>query len=187
MRLWIKEPLAVLAEGAGGGVVVDRGKIAELVPAGGKPTGRIDQEFDASRHVVIPGLINTHHHFFQTLTRAHPSAINKELFPWLQALYPIWARNVKPEAFRLATRLALTELMLSGCTCASDHQYLFPDGLEDAMDIQAEEASPPRHPHDAYPRFDEPLRKRWRAAARLGRPGRGYDPCRLRAHSWSLS
>jgi 8-oxoguanine deaminase len=141
MRLWIKQPLAVLAEGAEGGIVVDRGRIAELVAAGGKPAGHVDQVFDASNHVVIPGLINTHHHFFQTLTRAHPAAINKELFPWLKALYPIWAKNVKPEAFRLATRLALTELMLSGCTCASDHQYLYPAGLNDAMDIQAEEAA----------------------------------------------
>jgi 8-oxoguanine deaminase len=141
MRLWIKQPLAVLADNAGGGIVVDRGRIAELVPAGGKPAGHIDQVFDASNHVVIPGLINTHHHFFQTLTRAHPAAINKELFPWLKALYPIWAKNVKPEAFRLATRLALTELMLSGCTCASDHHYLYPAGLDGAMDIQAEEAA----------------------------------------------
>ena len=141
MRLWIKGPLAVLAEGAGGGMVVDDGKIVELVPAGREPSSPIDQVFDASHHVVIPGLINTHHHFFQTLTRAHPAAINKELFPWLKALYPIWARNVTPDAFRLATRLALTELMLSGCTCSSDHQYLFPVGLDDAMDIQAEEAA----------------------------------------------
>ena len=101
----------------------------------------VDQVHDASRHVVLPGLVNTHHHFFQTLTRAHPAAINKELFPWLKALYPIWARHVKPDAFRMATRLALTELMLSGCTTSSDHQYLFPVGLDDAMDIQAEEAA----------------------------------------------
>ncbi|HVY21346.1 MAG TPA: 8-oxoguanine deaminase [Bauldia sp.] len=141
MRQWIKNPLAVLAEGAGGGIVVEDGKITALVASGKSPEGQIDQTFDASRHVVIPGLINTHHHFFQTLTRAHPAAINKELFPWLQALYPIWARNVTPEAFRQATRLALTELLMSGCTCASDHQYLFPVGLENAMDIQAEEAT----------------------------------------------
>ncbi len=141
MRLWIKEPLAVLAEGAGGGLVVEDGKIVELVATGKQPAASVDQVHDASRHVVIPGLINTHHHFFQTLTRAHPAAINKELFPWLKALYPIWARHVKPDAFRMATRLALTELMLSGCTCSSDHQYLFPVGLDDAMDIQAEEAA----------------------------------------------
>jgi 8-oxoguanine deaminase len=141
MRLFIKQPLAVLAEAAEGGIVVEDGKIVALVPAGRKPDGRIDQTFDASRHVVIPGLINTHHHFFQTLTRAHPAAINKELFPWLKALYPIWAKAMKPEAFRLATRLAQTELLMSGCTCASDHHYLYPAGLEDAMDVQAEEAA----------------------------------------------
>jgi 8-oxoguanine deaminase len=141
MRQWIKNPLAVLADGAGGGIVVEDGRIAALVPSGKTPEGKIDLTFDASNHVVIPGLINTHHHFFQTLTRAHPAAINKELFPWLQALYPIWAKNVKPEAFRQATRLALTELLMSGCTTASDHQYLFPVGLENAMDIQAEEAA----------------------------------------------
>ncbi len=140
MRLWIKQPLAILAEGASGGLVVEDGRIVELIPAGGAPSAPVDETFDATRHVVIPGLINTHHHFFQTLTRAHPAAINKELFPWLQALYPIWARGVTPDAFRLATRLALTELLMSGCTTASDHQYLFPAGLEDAMDIQAEEA-----------------------------------------------
>ena len=131
----------MLAEAAGGGTVVDgSGRIAELVPSGGTPATACDLVFDASRHVVVPGLVNTHHHFFQTLTRAHPEAINKELFPWLKTLYPIWARNVKPEAFRLATRLALTELLMSGCTTVSDHHYLYPGGLEDAMDIQAEEA-----------------------------------------------
>lgn len=140
MALWIKNPLAILAENAAGGMVVDGNKIVELVPSGGSPVYAVETIFDASRHVVIPGLVNTHHHFFQTLTRAHPAAINKELFPWLQALYPIWAKNVKPDAFRLATRLALTELMMSGCTCASDHQYLYPEGLEEAMDIQMEEA-----------------------------------------------
>ena len=140
MRVWIREPLAVLAAGAAGGIVVADGKIAALVARGETPE-KIDRTFDATRHVVIPGLINTHHHFFQTLTRAHPAAINKELFPWLKALYPIWAKNVKPDAFRLATRLALTELMMSGCTCASDHHYLYPVGLEGAMDIQAEEAA----------------------------------------------
>ena len=142
LPLWLKSPLAILAaEGAdaGGGVVVAGGKIAELVPAGGTPSMSCAQ-FDASRHVVLPGLINTHHHFYQTLTRAHPAAINKELFDWLTALYPVWAK-LGPEALRLATRLALTELMMSGVTCSSDHHYVFPDGLEDALDIQAEEAT----------------------------------------------
>lgn len=141
MRLWIKDPIAILAEGAERGVVVEDGRIAELVPAGSPPSAPVDETYDAGRHVVIPGLVNTHHHMFQTLTRAHPAAINKELFPWLEALFPIWARNVRPDNLRLATRLALTELLLSGCTTVSDHQYLFPPGLDEAMDIQAEEAT----------------------------------------------
>ncbi len=138
-RLWLRDPLAILAEGAGGGLVVEGTRIAERVPAGGRPAGPVDATFDAARHVVIPGLVNTHHHVFQTLTRAHPSAINKPLFPWLKALYAIWGR-LTPEAFRLATRLAYTELLLSGCTTAGDHHYLFPRGLEAAVDIQVEEA-----------------------------------------------
>ena len=141
MRTWIKNPLAVLADNAGGGLVVEKGVIAELVPAGKAPASPVDATFDASAHVAIPGLVNTHHHMFQTLTRAHPAAINKELFPWLQALFPIWSRNLKPEGFRLASRLALTELLMSGCTTVSDHQYLYPPGLDAAMDIQAEEAA----------------------------------------------
>ena len=141
-RLWIRDPLAILAERperAGGGVVVADGRIVSLVRAGDTPS--YDRIFDASGHVVIPGLVNTHHHMFQTLTRAHPQAIDKELFPWLKALYPIWARNMNPRAFRLATRLALTELMMSGVTTVSDHQYLFTNDIADAMDIQAEEAT----------------------------------------------
>lgn len=138
MRLWIKNPLAILAEEAAGGIVVSNGRIVALVGQGMVP--EFDKIFDASAHVVLPGLINTHHHFYQTLTRAHPQAINKELFDWLKALYPVWAR-LTPEAHRLATRLALTELLMSGVTCSSDHHYVFPGGLDDAMDIQVEEAA----------------------------------------------
>lgn len=141
MRIWIKNPLAILADNAGGGLVVENGKISELIASGAAPARAVDAIFDASRHVITPGLVNTHHHMFQTLTRAHPAAINKELFPWLMALFPIWARYVKPDNFRLATRLALTELLMSGCTTVSDHQYFFTPGLENAMDIQAEEAA----------------------------------------------
>lgn len=138
-RLWIRRPLAILAEGAAGGVVVEGSRIAECLSAGAEPAQPVDETFDASAHVVIPGLINTHHHAFQTLTRAHPAAIDKPLFPWLKALYPVWDR-ITPEAFRLATRVAFTELLLSGCTTAGDHHYLFPKGLEDAVDVQVEEA-----------------------------------------------
>jgi 8-oxoguanine deaminase len=139
LRLWIKDPLAILGAGAERGIVVDGSRIVELVARGAEPNAPVDATFDAARHVVIPGLVNTHHHFYQTLTRAHPDAINKDLFPWLVALYPIWAR-LKPEHLRVAVRLALTELLLSGCTTAADHHYLFPRGLESAIDIEVEEA-----------------------------------------------
>ncbi len=86
-----------------------------------------DEILDLSGHVVLPGLINTHHHFYQTLTRAVPAAQNANLFNWLKTLYPIWAR-MKPEDIRISTQTALAELALSGCTTASDHLYLFPNG-----------------------------------------------------------
>ena len=140
--IFLKNPLAVLS-GPGldgrGGLVVQGRKIAELVPAGDEPRQAHDSVFDCGRHVVLPGLINTHHHFYQTLTRAHPPALNKELFDWLTALYLIWAR-LTPEHVAVSTRLALAELLLSGCTTASDHHYLFPKGLEQAIDIQVQEA-----------------------------------------------
>jgi 8-oxoguanine deaminase len=139
MRTWIKDPLAILAEAAERGIVVDGGRIAETVARGAEPRSPVDAVFDASRHVVLPGLVNAHHHFHQTLTRAHPAAINRELFDWLTALYPIWAR-LKPRELRLAARLALVELLLSGCTTAADHHYLYPAGLENAVDIEVEEA-----------------------------------------------
>ncbi|MGO4675924.1 8-oxoguanine deaminase [Bosea sp. 2YAB26] len=139
MRLWIRNPLGIVAADAGGGVVVEHGAIVELLAAGSAPAQPVDETFDASDHVVLPGLINTHHHFYQTLTRAHPAAIDRELFPWLKALYPLWAR-LTPDDLRLAVRVALTELLLSGCTTAADHHYLFPKGLESAVDIAVDEA-----------------------------------------------
>jgi 8-oxoguanine deaminase len=138
MRTWIRDPLAIFAEGAERGIVVEGTRIAARVGRGEAPE-RIDAAFDASRHVVLPGLINAHHHFYQTLTRAHPEAINKPLFPWLVSLYPIWAR-LEPRHLRLAARLALAELLMSGCTTAADHHYLYPPGLENAVDIEVEEA-----------------------------------------------
>ena len=133
-RLWIKDPLAIFATGAERGLVVEGRTIAALVPAGQQPQAPY-RVFDARRHVVVPGLVNTHHHYYQTLTRAHPAAINKPLFPWLQALYPIWAR-LTPDDLRSAVRIALIELLLSGCTTAADHHYLYPAGLEQAVDIE---------------------------------------------------
>ncbi len=93
-------------------------------------------DLDASQHVLTPGLINTHHHFYQTLTRAWAPVVNQPLFPWLKTLYPVWAR-LTPDQLGVATKVALAELLLSGCTTAADHHYLFPDGLEQAIDVQA--------------------------------------------------
>ncbi|MEW6650675.1 MAG: 8-oxoguanine deaminase [Chloroflexota bacterium] len=86
-----------------------------------------DETLDLKGHIVLPGLINTHHHFYQTLTRAVPAAQNANLFNWLKTLYPIWARMTSEDIF-ISTQTALAELALSGCTTASDHLYLFPNG-----------------------------------------------------------
>jgi 8-oxoguanine deaminase len=139
-RLWIRDPIAVLADGAPRGIVIEGSRIVELVGPPGPQAG-YDAVFEAGRHVVIPGLVNAHHHFFQTLTRAHPRGINKKLFDWLEALYPIWARHLDADLFRLGVRLALTELLMSGCTTASDHHFLYPPGLDDAVDIEDQEAA----------------------------------------------
>jgi 8-oxoguanine deaminase len=133
--LWIKDPLAILADGAERGIVLQDGRIVELVAAGRSPTAQNVEIYDAGEHVVLPGLINTHHHFYQTLTRAVRAALNRELFPWLQALYPIWAR-LTPQALDLGMTLAMAELVLSGCTTTTDHHYVFPAGLEEAIDIE---------------------------------------------------
>ena len=106
-------------------------------PQGAPPTITEVTVFDASEHVVLPGLINTHHHFYQTLTPRCPPALDQPLFPWLEALYPIWAR-LSPDSFRVGVRLAMAELLLSGTTTTTDHHYVFPGGLEDAIDIEAE-------------------------------------------------
>ena len=137
--VWIKSPMAIFAENAEEGIVVQGEKILELVARGQKPKNQIDEVYDAGDSVLLPGLINTHHHFYQTLTRAYPEALNKELFPWLKSLYKVWA-NIQPEMIAVSTELALSELLLSGCTTASDHHYLFPSQLENAIDIQVEEA-----------------------------------------------
>jgi 8-oxoguanine deaminase len=133
--LWIRDPRAILAENAARGIVVRDGRIVELVAAGAEPRTPDCAIFDAGRHVVLPGLINTQHHFYQTLTRATPAALNCELFPWLEALYPLWAK-LTPEAHESATTVALAELLLSGCTTTTDHHYVFTAGLEHAIDIQ---------------------------------------------------
>lgn len=114
------------------GFIVQVGTDNELPPIA-------DQIIDLSGCVVFPGLINTHHHFYQTLTRAVPAAQDANLFNWLKTLYPIWAR-MRPEDIRISTQTALAELALSGCTTASDHLYLFPNGsrLDDEIEAARE-------------------------------------------------
>jgi len=141
-NLWIKNPLAAFTanqQDASNGIVIRNRIIVELVAAGAEPQTHIDKVFDARRHVLIPGLVNTHHHLYQTLTRAFPPALNKRLFPWLQTLYPVWAK-LQPEMLHAATELGLAELMLSGCTTVADHHYLFPQALTEAIDIQVSAA-----------------------------------------------
>ena len=119
------------AELRGADIRIEGGAISE-VGVGLEP--RDAEILDVSRCVVTPGLINTHHHLFQTLTRAVPAAQDALLFGWLKSLYPIWAR-FGPDEMRLSTQLGLAELALSGCTTSSDHLYLFPNGsrLDDTI------------------------------------------------------
>ncbi|WP_375255042.1 amidohydrolase family protein, partial [Yoonia sp.] len=90
--------------------------------------------FNARGKIITPGLVNTHHHLFQTLTRAVPGAQDALLFGWLQRLYPIWAR-FGPEEMFISAQIGLAELALSGCTLTSDHLYLYPNGarLDDTI------------------------------------------------------
>lgn len=139
-RLWIRNPLAVFTANehqAAGGLVIEDGLIVELLAAGAAPAQPVDQTFDAREHVVLPGLVNAHHHFYQTLTRAWAPVNNAALLDWLMGLYPVWSR-LTPRQLALASRVALAELLLSGCTTTADHHYLFPEGLEDAIDLQVE-------------------------------------------------
>ncbi|OWW20938.1 8-oxoguanine deaminase [Noviherbaspirillum denitrificans] len=117
------------------GAVFVRGNVIEQVGPTADLPAEADEVIDARHHVVLPGLVNTHHHMFQSLTRAVPAAQDGELFNWLQNLYPIWSR-LTPDMLRAATMTAMSELMLSGCTTTSDHLYLYPNGcrLEDSIE-----------------------------------------------------
>jgi 8-oxoguanine deaminase len=102
------------------GVIEQVGRAADL-------PGSADEVLDLKgRHLVMPGLVNTHHHFYQTLTRAVPAAQNGNLFDWLTTLYPIWAR-LTAAGVRASAQMCAAQLMLSGCTTASDHLYIFPN------------------------------------------------------------
>jgi cytosine/adenosine deaminase-related metal-dependent hydrolase len=109
-----------------GGLFVRDGFIEQAGPTSELPN-QADAVLDLHGCLLLPGLVNTHHHFYQTLTRAVPAAQDANLFNWLKTLYPIWAR-MRPDDIRISTHTALAELALSGCTTASDHLYLFPNG-----------------------------------------------------------
>lgn len=120
----------------GGGLYAEDGWIKKVGPTNGLPD-TADQVLDAAGHLVLPGLVNTHHHLYQSLTRAVPGAQDAGLFEWLRTLYPIWAR-LTPDAVRIATTLGLLELARSGATTVFDHQYLWPNGS--SVDDQIEGA-----------------------------------------------
>ncbi|MEW5938857.1 MAG: 8-oxoguanine deaminase [Chloroflexota bacterium] len=109
-----------------GGLFIRDGFIEQVTQTSNLPKSA-DEILDLRGHAVLPGLVNTHHHFYQTLTRAVPAAQEANLFNWLKTLYPIWAR-LTPEDIFVSTQTALAELALSGCTTASDHLYLYPHG-----------------------------------------------------------
>ena len=107
------------------------GPAATLPPA----LQQADEVIDARGHLVVPGLVNTHHHMYQSLTRAIPQVQDAELFSWLRGLYPIWA-GLTPEMVQVSTQVAMAELLLSGCTTSSDHLYIYPNGvrLDDSIE-----------------------------------------------------
>ena len=121
-----------------GGLFIENGFIKQVGQTSSLPR-EADETLDLKGHVLLPGLVNTHHHFYQTLTRAVPAAQDANLFNWLKTLYPIWAR-INPEDIFISTSTALAELALSGCTTASDHLYLYPNGskLDDEIAAAAE-------------------------------------------------
>jgi 8-oxoguanine deaminase len=102
--------------------------IEAIGPAASLPQ-TADHVINAQHHVVIPGMVNTHHHMSQSLTRAIPAVQNAELFSWLTGLYPIWA-GLQPEMIYASTQTAMAELLLSGCTTSSDHLYIYPNGVK---------------------------------------------------------
>lgn len=122
-----------------GGWVLVKGRQVAAIGTADTPLPDADEVLDMTGHVVMPGMVNTHHHMYQTLTRVIPAAQDSSLFGWLQALYPIWA-GLTPEMIRVSTCTAMTELLWSGCTTTSDHLYLFPNGsrLDDQIEAATE-------------------------------------------------
>lgn len=122
----------------GGGVFIRDGIIEAIGPSSDLPT-EADEVVSLAGTVALPGMINTHHHMYQSLTRAVPGAQDAELFAWLRRLYPIWG-GLTPEMIRVSTLTAMAELILSGCTTSSDHLYIYPNGcrLDDSIEAAAQ-------------------------------------------------
>src|ERR1700743_3141112 len=115
------------------GLYIEDGRIVAVRAPAELPQAA-DEVLDLRGHLVIPGLVNTHHHMYQSLTRALPAAQNAELFGWLTNLYKVWA-NLTPQMIEVSTLTAMAELLLSGCTTSSDHLYIYPNGsrLDDSI------------------------------------------------------
>ncbi len=121
-----------------GGMFIEDNRIVQVGPSSELPQSA-DEVLDMKGKIVIPGLVNTHHHMYQSLTRVVPAAQDGELFNWLTNLYPIWAR-LTPEMIGVSTQTAMAELILSGCTTSSDHLYIYPNGckLDDSIHAAGE-------------------------------------------------
>lgn len=120
-------------------LIIDN-KVGRIDPAGKISSKGVDRVIDCSKHVVLPGLVNTHHHFYQTLTRNHPAVQNAKLFDWLTFLYDVW-KYLDEEGIYYSSLLAMAELMRTGCTLTTDHHYVYPHHVQgDPMAIQFEAA-----------------------------------------------
>lgn len=177
---------------AGWDVLLDGGRISRI-DRDIRSSPEVTEEIDCSRHVVLPGFVNTHHHFYQTLTRNLPAAQDAKLFDWLVYHYPIWA-HIDEEAVAISTQLACAELLKTGCTCTTDHHYLYPRSFQgDLAGIQFQAAGNSacgsRPPGDQCPAararggslltaLSSLRRKSWKTAGGLLRPT--TIPTRLR-------
>ncbi len=121
---------------SGADLLMQGGIVSQIAPNGGLKAPDGARIINCSSHVVLPGFVNTHHHFYQTLTRNHPAVQNAELFDWLKFLYNVW-KYVDADGIYYSSLLAMGELLKTGCTCTTDHHYLYPRGFDgDLMGVQ---------------------------------------------------
>ncbi len=125
----------------GADMLIENGVVRKISPKGGLNAPQGARTIDCSRHVVVPGFVNTHHHFYQTLTRNHPAVQNAELFDWLKFLYNVW-KYIDEDAVYYSSLLAMGELLKTGCTTSTDHHYLYPRGFSGSRGLQFAAATP---------------------------------------------